>query len=124
MKKFLERQPFVLLGAFGILALIDGLLQLPKYLAQWVSAWQSITRPIWEIIIGWGFHIFNMELPVLISDYLTMGVITAAASMRVDHANNLKIYPRSILIDFLLWPKLFCYVFRKRNDKEMSLIHI
>ncbi len=37
MKKFLERQPFVLLGAFGILALIDGLLQLPKYLAQWVS---------------------------------------------------------------------------------------
>lgn len=122
MIKFLQRQPFALLGAVGILGLVDGLLQLPKYLAQWVNAWQEITRPVWEFLLGWFFSIFDMSVPFYVSDYFTMVAITAAACFRVIKADEKKDHYDALIFISLFWPVVIYLMFRKDNDRELMYV--
>lgn len=135
LESFLSRQPFVLLGAFGLLSLIDNIKELPSYIGQWVNAWQSITRPIWEYTLGRLF-----DIPWFLSDYLTTGLLILGALIRcVSYLNykesflvrsregsilifqsSLTILSRSIVI-VVFWPftlMLPWYIARTRQNAE------
>ncbi|MBR9884380.1 MAG: hypothetical protein GYB21_12305 [Oceanospirillales bacterium] len=122
MIKFLQHQAFALLGAIGILALVDSLIQLPKYLAQWVNAWQEITRPVWEFLLGWIFSLFDMSVPFYVSDYFTMAAITAGACFKVIKADEKEDHYDALIFISLLWPLAIYLVFRKGNDMELVYI--
>lgn len=79
---FLQRQPFAIVGAFGLVAIIDGFINIPGYIGQWVDAWQTITRPVWEFLFGWIFEYFKITMPWWVKDYLTMGLIAAGMEVR------------------------------------------
>lgn len=109
MISFLQRQPFILLGAIGLVSLVDGLVDLPSDIGLWIDAWQAVTRPIWNFLLGWLFAFFSIDFPWWVADYLTLGFITLGSGIRVA-----KIYGADVsVIDafkasylILIWPYL------------------
>ncbi len=76
------RQPFSIIGALGLISLLGDVIELPKNLKLIVTAYQSITQPIWDILLGWLFRWIGWDFPWWVKDYLTMGIIVYAATLR------------------------------------------
>lgn len=107
-KGFIFRVPYVVIGAIGLLSLIDGLLTFHRWIDQWIDAWQATTRPIWEFAFGWIFAFFNMDIPPLFCDYLTVGVIVTGMFIRADNTPSTFRSNLALLV-FIgpVWPGFF-----------------
>lgn len=75
LKDFTASTPFALLGAFGLLGLADGFLTIPDQVQVMLTAWENVTRPIWDFLLGWIFKTLNLSFPNWLKDYLTVGVV-------------------------------------------------
>jgi hypothetical protein len=78
----LSRAPFTLLGVMGIFSIVANFMTLEENIYQTVEAWRSVTRPIWDFLLGWPFELIGWEIPWWVKDYLTMGVITLGGMFR------------------------------------------
>lgn len=130
MNNFLQRTPFALLGAVGLLSLIQDLMQWQEHIGAWLDAWQAVTRPIWDFLLGWLFEWFGWEMPWWAKDYLTMGAIGSGARFRVGMAAGGSLF-RSIpnaLITFVSWPFWVAIAFRdlltEHGDRESAAVFL
>lgn len=80
----LSRVPGGILGGLGLVSLLSGAIELHSGVLKIVTAYQSITQPVWDLLIGWLFRWLDWPFPWWVKDYLTMGVISAAASFRAS----------------------------------------
>ena len=83
----MARAPFVILGAIGLFSIVGTFVTLEDNIAMSLEAWRTVTRPIWDFILGWIFDYFKVELPFYLYDYLTMGLISTAMYFRYSIAN-------------------------------------
>ena len=79
---FLTNRLGAFFGAVGILTFADAAIDFHHYVGDWIQIWTSITRPVWDFLLGWVFDYFGMSVPWWVKDYLTMGVITFGMSLR------------------------------------------
>jgi hypothetical protein len=86
------RRLSAILAAIGLISLIGNLIDLPMLVKEWVEAWRTVTRPIWEFVFGWLFQYFHIKMPIWLKDYFTMGVIAAGMEVRST------IYDRSFML--------------------------
>ncbi len=78
----LSRAPFTILGMIGLFSIVGNFMTLEENIYQTLEAWRSVTRPIWEFLLGWLFEWIGWEMPWWVKDYLTMGAIVAGAQGR------------------------------------------
>ena len=74
----LIRNTFAIVGAFAVVGMLKGIISLQEDVQFVVQAIQSVTRTIWSFV----FRPLSFEVPSIIQDYLTMGVVTAGMQMR------------------------------------------
>lgn len=111
MLKFLSRSPFALLGGIGLFSLVSDFLTLQEDIQNWIAAWEAVTRPIWEFMLGWLFKYLNIPFSDWIKDYFTMGFITLGGAIRLSLSDEVFIEEIrdlgnawSVPFNFLLWP--------------------
>ncbi|MEL7464858.1 MAG: hypothetical protein AAFN79_12365 [Pseudomonadota bacterium] len=80
----LGRAPFAFLGAMGIFSIVGNFMTLEENIYQTLEAWRSVTRPIWDFLLGWLFEWVGWKMNSHLKDYLTMATITTAALLRVQ----------------------------------------
>ncbi len=128
---FLTNRLGAFFGAVGILTFADAAIDFHHYMGDWIQIWTSITRPVWDFLLGWVFDYFGMSVPWWVKDYLTMGVITFGMSLRTMTSNEgsdtladlflskrlvsfnwslTETFQDSPLLWVLLWPKVWAYV--------------
>lgn len=120
---FLLRQPFALLGAVALLSLAQDLLTWQENINTWLNAFQAVTRPIWDFLLGWFFEWVGWEFPCRVKDYLTVGVVMSGMSLRtriysMGRPSLMWACSESLLVTFL-WPILLLVMIRislVRND--------
>ncbi len=78
----LSRAPFTILGMMGLFSIVGNFMTIEENIYQTLEAWRSVTRPIWEFLLGWLFEWIGWEMPWWMKDYLTMGAIVAGAQGR------------------------------------------
>ena len=117
MLNFLSRQPFALLGAFALLALPRGLIEWQEDIGTWIEAFRSVSQVLWDFLLGW----LQLEIPQIIKDYLTIGLVGGGALVRGgietnDGKNNtvgakIMVSITIISISLFVWPFiLFLYL--------------
>lgn len=84
ISEFLGRAPFVLLGVLSIVAIVGNFVALEENIAQTVSAWRAVSRPIWEFLAGWFFDLLGWNFAWWVKDYWSMGVVTVAMFFRSE----------------------------------------
>ena len=124
------RQPFAILGALAFISLIDNILTLQTTLENIVTAFQAVTRPVWEFLLGW----LPWDLPGWVADYLTMGMVVSGMWFRallVENDDDLGVFTFliAVLSNGLLWPlslPYFAYVTldRLRSGKKIDPSYI
>lgn len=82
LSDFMGQPVFALLGAIGLLSLVSGFLAIDEGIKDWLDAWKSITRPIWDFLLGWAFSLVDWTLPNWAKDYLTVGIIVHGMRIR------------------------------------------
>ena len=90
----LLRQPLAFLGAIGIISMLKGTITIHADILVLVKAYQTVTQPIWDFLLGWLFDWVKLPFPSWAKDYLTMGLISATAFVRAKAAVP---YPRKVL---------------------------
>lgn len=80
--EFLGSAPFVLLGALGIVSIVGTFTTLEENIALTLEAWRTITRPVWDFLLGWVFDLAGWRLPWWLKDYLTIGAVTCGMTLR------------------------------------------
>lgn len=75
----LLRQPFALLGAVGLVSMLKSVITLHEDVVFVVEAYQTVTRPIWDYLLGW----LGLDLSPFMKDYLTVSAIFAGAVSRI-----------------------------------------
>lgn len=88
LAEFLGRAPFVLLGLFGILSIVGTFMTLEENLALTLEAWRTVTRPIWDFLLGWFFQVLGWDMPWLLKDYLSLGIVFAGMQIRALSAGR------------------------------------
>jgi hypothetical protein len=76
------RQVGAIFGAFGFLSLLKDLLEWQRNIRVWLDAFRAFTRPIASFLFGWIPALIHLPFPGWAKDYLTVGTITALATMR------------------------------------------
>lgn len=126
---FLQRSPFALLGAIGLLSLAQDLLQWHEWIGAWLDAWQAVSRPVIGFLFGWIPDLFGWPFPWWAKDYLAVGIIHSGMNFRMSslipdnigrtlspffhfgpkQIQSNPIFYRSIFMfyDFLVWPVVF-----------------
>ncbi len=109
----LSRAPFTILGMMGLFSIVGNFMTLEENIYQTLEAWRSVTRPIWDFLLGWLFEWIGWEMPWWVKDYLTMGVITTAAAARADigettaQLSHFMYVPRNLqnpTLQMIVWP--------------------
>lgn len=108
--RFLFKAPFAILSAIGLLSIVGQFMTLEENLYQTLEAWRSVTRPVWELLLGWIFHLIGFKLPWWLSDYLTVGVTTTIGFVRSEPNNRSNYHPATWIICVSLWPVLLIAV--------------
>lgn len=85
ISSFLGRAPFVILGVLGILSIVGTFITLEENIALTLEAWRSVTRPIWQFLIGWLFELIGLVLPWYAKDYFSLGAVTVAMHIRSNN---------------------------------------
>jgi hypothetical protein len=98
---FLSRQPFALLGALGLISLVQDLLQWQEQIGLWIDAWQAVTRPIIQFLFGWIPALLKWPFPWWAQDYLTLSLISAGAFVRAAVVTNIDDFNRRLTDDKL-----------------------
>ncbi len=75
---------FALLGAIGLFSLTSGFLTIDDGIRDWLNAWKSITRPVWDFLLGYLFAWIGWTVPNWLKDYLTLGVIFGSMRFRAQ----------------------------------------
>lgn len=112
------RQPLVFLGAIGVVSMLKGLITIHEDILVLVQAYQAVTQPIWDFLLGWLFDLIGWRFPAWLKDYLTMGVISYSAFSRTKNkinTYNTRNYSSAIISaisSIAIWPfHLLLYTF-------------
>jgi hypothetical protein len=113
MLKFILRLPFAVLGGICLISMLEGVILLHGNVLFLVHAFQSVTQPIWDFLLGWFFDLFKLPFPSWARDYLTMGVICLLAAAKTPISSRdiglfedpLQMALEGLLI-ILFWPFL------------------
>jgi len=62
--------------------MLKGLITLHEDVLVLVNAYQAVTQPVLDFLLGWLFRWLDWPFPWWAKDYLTMSVVVAAASTR------------------------------------------
>ncbi len=116
----LSRAPFTILGMMGLFSIVGNFMTLEENIHQTLEAWRSVTRPIWDFLLGWLLEWIGWELSWWIKDYLTMGVIVVSAQGRgvkndPDWQETWDSRIMLLLVGALLipvWPLIFVFIVR------------
>ncbi len=79
---WLLRQPFAILGAFGLLTFAHDAIRWHEYVLSWIDVWRHVTRPIVSAVFGWLPAWLHLRFPGPAKDYLSMGLIVAGSLFR------------------------------------------
>lgn len=82
MLSFLARTPATFLAALGLLSLASNVLDIQKNVQDWIDAWTTVTRPVWDYTIALLAPLLGFDLKNWMKDYLTVGVIVAGMHIR------------------------------------------
>ncbi|MEM9141324.1 MAG: hypothetical protein AAGB15_15955 [Pseudomonadota bacterium] len=108
MIQFLSRTPFTLLGAIGLFSLVSDFVALQKDIDRWIDAWKSVTRPIWDFLLGWLFDWIGWAMPWWLKDYLTVGLIVGGMAVRLLIVSKTWNFEAStfvgLILSVFLWP--------------------
>jgi hypothetical protein len=107
----LSRQPFAIIGAFGLLSFAHDSITWQTDVLSWIDAWRHVSRPIVQFIFGWIPSCIHMEVPSFAKDYLSVGLVIASATVRAASHNAERfgihyyfIVPFVILFWSIIWP--------------------
>ncbi len=109
----LVQKPLAFLGAIGIVSMLNGVMSFSPDVLKLIHAFQSVTQPIWDLLLGWAFSFFHLKFPWWLKDYLTMGVITTGGFYRAlgaerslnDDVRLSSVLSFTLTIGFILtWP--------------------
>lgn len=78
-----------IMSALTLLSLASTWVEWQQHVAVWIDAWRSVTRPVWDFLLGWLFSWIGWELPWWVKDYLTMAVVCAAGFSRAFSGSTL-----------------------------------
>ena len=121
--KSLFRQPFAILGAFGLLTFAHDVVHWNEYVLSWLDAWRTVTRVIISCTIGWVFDQLHVHFSNDAKDYVAMGALVFGAMLRAANADNMigygdriiyKIFAIIIILvcGVIMWPMtLTAYAF-------------
>jgi hypothetical protein len=71
--------PFVILGAFGLLSFTHDAVPWRPELLSWLDGWRRVTRTVTQCLFGWIPPLLLLPFPGWAQDYLAMGLICAAS---------------------------------------------
>ncbi|WP_100915965.1 hypothetical protein [Pseudoalteromonas spongiae] len=122
---FAKRFPLILLNSISFLGLVNGLKTIPSFIGDWVNAWQIVTHKMWSFIL-------NFDVPLIVSTYLTMTLITIGGFYRfLSQLDDFKVYFREKVFAIfifktylLLWPLLYLanlpFLFSKNEKRKLN----
>jgi len=70
-------------GAIGLANIARDLLAWHQLFVDLIDAWQQFVRPVASALFGWFFALFNIDMPDIWKDYLSVGVLTMVGGARV-----------------------------------------
>jgi hypothetical protein len=100
------RQVLAIAGALGLLGLLKDMMTWQHDIGMWIDAFRAFTRPIATFLFGWIPELFHLSFPAWAKDYLTVGVISAAAALRT------LIYKEGISLSLMIFaPVVFFLIY-------------
>lgn len=84
MENFLKDNFSPILGAVGIIGLLNGIFELPKLIVKIATAWESIVHPVIDLLFSNAFHILGIELTNNVSNYIGLSFVVAGAGARAN----------------------------------------